>query len=67
MNLGRRRERTIVHCQPDRKVITSIEDECWVQGEMSPAMGEIKKGEMRRIEQNWECDACGRIVTLPFT
>lgn len=37
------------------------------QGEMSPAMGEIKKGEMRRIEQNWECDACGRIVTLPFT
>ncbi len=35
-------------------------------GEMRPAMGEVKKGEMRRIEQNWECDTCGKIVTLPF-
>ena len=35
-------------------------------GEMVPAMGEVKKGEIRRIEQNWECEACGKIVTLPF-
>jgi hypothetical protein len=35
-------------------------------GEMMPAMGEVKKGEIRRIEQNWECEACGKIVTLPF-
>ena len=35
-------------------------------GEMVPAMGEVKKGEIRRIEQNWECDTCGKIVTLPF-
>jgi hypothetical protein len=35
-------------------------------GEMVPAMGEVKKGELRRIEQNWECDTCGAIVTLPF-
>jgi predicted CXXCH cytochrome family protein len=32
-------------------------------GEMMPAMGAVKKGEMRRIEQNWECEACGKIVT----
>ena len=36
-------------------------------GEMVPAMGEVKKGEIRRIEQNWECDTCGKIVTLPFS
>ena len=35
-------------------------------GEIRPAMGEVKKGEMRRIEQKWECEACGIIVTLPF-
>jgi hypothetical protein len=35
-------------------------------GEMMPAMGEVQKGELRRIEQNWECDTCGKIVTLPF-
>ena len=35
-------------------------------GKMVPAMGEVKKGELRRIEQNWECDTCGKIVTLPF-
>jgi transposase-like protein len=37
------------------------------QGEMLPAMGEVRKGEVRRIEQNWKCDACKRVVTLPFT
>jgi hypothetical protein len=35
-------------------------------GEMMPAMGKVKKGEMRRIAQNWECEACVKIVTLPF-
>jgi len=35
-------------------------------GEMRPPMGKVKKGEMRRIAQNWECEACGKIVTLPF-
>jgi len=29
-------------------------------------MGKVKKGEMRRIAQNWESEACGKIVTLPF-
>jgi hypothetical protein len=33
---------------------------------MVPAMGEVKKGEIRRIEQNWACETCGKIVTLPF-
>jgi hypothetical protein len=32
-------------------------------GKMRPAMGEVKKGEMRRIAQSWECEACGKIVT----
>jgi hypothetical protein len=35
-------------------------------GEMMPAMGEVKKGEIRRIEQNWKCNTCGKVVTLPF-
>jgi transposase-like protein len=35
-------------------------------GEMMPAMGEVKKGEIRRIEQNWVCNTCGKTVTLPF-
>jgi hypothetical protein len=35
-------------------------------GEMVPAMGEVKKGEIRRIEQNWACETCGKIVRLPF-
>jgi hypothetical protein len=29
-------------------------------------MGKVKKGEIRRIEQNWECEACGNIVTVPL-
>jgi hypothetical protein len=35
-------------------------------GEMRPAMGAVRKGEMRRIAQNWECEARGKIVTLPL-
>ena len=30
---------------------------------MMPAMGKVKKGEMRRIAQTWECEACVKIVT----
>jgi hypothetical protein len=32
-------------------------------GEMMPAIGKVKKGEMRRIAQTWECEASGKIVT----
>jgi hypothetical protein len=32
-------------------------------GEMMPAMGEVKKGEMRRIAQTWKCETCGNTVT----
>jgi hypothetical protein len=32
-------------------------------GEMMPAMGEVKKGEIGRIAQNWECETCGNTVT----
>ena len=34
-------------------------------GEMVPAMGEVKKGELRRIEQTWGARPAGKSLRYP--